>query len=195
MLRIYLLPLEVIGTARGPKYFVWKYNQGNPVHSTEWGLIDYGFEPTCMMVAQVTQADHDFLAVQSDVYAFPENIDATLGGQVSSLRTAMEAFNIPADWINASKTFREVIHMIAAVCLLMQRIKGILGNWGPFTQGGYSLSTKFSEMSLNEQGALSVAFGDMGFTSIDPADNLRKLLRDYGDAWAGKRILIGGNEL
>ena len=65
-MRYYILPVDTVGNARGPKYFKW-----GPSHPgyVGWKGMDYGNEPVMLVAADLPPADHAVLAAQPDVIA------------------------------------------------------------------------------------------------------------------------------
>lgn len=197
MKRFYLLPIAMIDTGRGPKYVRWRYNpDGIPIES--WGLMDYGFEPVCIFVGDMTDEQHLELSANPDVYAFPTDLDIPVGEESTALKSSFETFNFPANWITPASTYRQVLRRVAASCQCLQRLKGMVGNYCPFSLGGqwgdHSLNTKLSDIPLAVRGALLSACGQIGIESINESTTLRGLINRY--AWEWKEpILLGGEQL
>src|SRR3990167_4693881 len=135
--RFYLLPIEnsLDGTGRGPKYFSWRMDPDPPGIAGSWGMMDYGFVPYALLVAKdISQANHDALILNSDVYAFPINLDTPVSDPI--IDTFFENINLPTDWLTPATTYRELMRQTAGMFQFNQRYGG--GAAGP-TGGGYSM--------------------------------------------------------
>jgi hypothetical protein len=197
MMRFYLLPILMTATSRGAKYIKWRDNpDGIPVSS--WGLMDYGFEPVCVFAGEMTDEQHIELSAYPDVYALPIDLDMLVGEEATALKTAFEAFNFPANWITPSISYRQVLRRIAASCQCLQRLKGMIGNYCPFSLGGqwgdHLLSTKLADIPLAVRGALLSACGQIGIESLNESTTLRGLINRYAWEWRTP-ILLGGIEI
>lgn len=69
----YLVPFETVthgsGTARGPKYFAWRFAIAPlaALADAQWELRDYDSESIALVAADVTDEQHAALVAQSDV--------------------------------------------------------------------------------------------------------------------------------
>jgi hypothetical protein len=190
MIRFYLLPIERISNARGPKYFKWRYNLTGI--DCVWSMVDYGSIDMCVQAADITQADHDALILNADVYAFPENLDPVMTlTERSTLNTYIEAHGIPGDWLKSGDTFRSVLRTITAMMLYLQRALAILGYpTDPFS--GYSLNTRYNQLPTNYQNALSQAANSLGYAwDVAANDQVRKIWKMMADQWGSQPILFG----
>jgi hypothetical protein len=91
-----------------------------------WSAMDLGIEPTFIVGANLTADQHTFVSNQSDVFAFPANLDAPVGGNpaLNRVRNGLEQRNIPGSDIQASWTWRQVIGRIVESCFILQRLNG-----------------------------------------------------------------------
>src|SRR5690349_20512179 len=100
MLRLYIMPIIGVGTKldpRRPKYASTIDGAGLP-----WGMMDYGYRPTCLVGSDTDATVHAALTANADVYAFPDNFQtsgATLGNQTNTVANRLESFAIPAHWL------------------------------------------------------------------------------------------------
>jgi len=192
MQRFYLVPIETVGSARGPKYFAWRFDPDPPGLASAWSLMDYGFMPSGLIFCpDVIASDHTFLAAQSDVYDFPEVLNVTI-----SDRTAMDAFfeaiSIPTDWLTAGSTYLEFLRKMAGMFQFNQRYNGISGGHSIF-ENGRTLESNWNSLSAQEQSwflQTSVSFG--GPASIPGNPKLRSLTKQAGDLWGETPFLLGG---
>ena len=194
MIRFYLLPINRFedsdGIRRGPKYFKWN---GNPTGiDCRWSMKDYGSIDMALLAADILQVDHDSLVLNSDVYAFPENLNPLMTlAQRSTLNTYIEAYGIPGDWLKQGDTFRSVLRTITAMFLYLQRTLAILGYPAdPFA--GLTLNTRYNQMTIAYQNALSQAAIDLGYTwNVAANDQIRKIWKMMADQWGSREILFG----
>lgn len=198
MIRYYILPVErnAVENMRGPKYFRWRYDPDPPGIDCMWSLKDYGSIDMCVVVADITQADHDALVLNTDVYAFPENLDlVTTVAQRQALNTYIEAHGIPGDWLGAGMTFRVVLRTITSMFLYLQRVLAIIRYpTDPFA--GLTLNTKYSNIPNPLHDALYNAALQMGYSwNIGNNDQIRKIWKMMADQWGALPIYFGFTEL
>src|ERR1700693_3954213 len=126
------MPITGTGTdadSRRPKYADTDL-AGHP-----WAAMDFGNEPI-MLVATATNAA---LAAETDVTTIPLNLDQQIGAAVTTVQNKLESFNIPADWVTSTMTYRQVVRKVLQGFMFWQRAQG-LGIPLLFT-GGVKLST------------------------------------------------------
>jgi hypothetical protein len=92
----------------------------------QWSAMDLGIEPTFIVGANLTAEQHAFVSSQPDVFAFPVDIGAAIGGNpaLSRVRNGLEQRNIPAEDVVAGWTTRQVIARIIKSCFILQRLNG-----------------------------------------------------------------------
>jgi len=198
MQRFYLVPIEtnVVGGTqyRGPKYFgPWRNDPDPPaLVQSPWAVMDYGFVPYGLLVAKdINQTDHDALVLNIDVYAFPLDLD----GPVNDLAidAFFEAINIPTDWLTPATTYRELMRQLAGMFQFNQRYAGISRqNASVFDNA--DLSTRLREMTAQEQEWFYQTVESFGYSRDLVNDNaqLRQLVKQAGDFWAGQTFYLGG---
>ena len=99
---IYLVPIETIGSARGPMYFSWKYNPDGIV--CNWAMMDYGFAPSALLVAKdISESDHAIVIANADVFYFPANLEGPVDQAVQPF---FEGVKLPTDWLTPATTWR-----------------------------------------------------------------------------------------
>lgn len=124
MLRLYILPIERNGNARGPKYFPWKYDP-DPIPAladTRPATMDFGGIDMCLVAVDVTTAQNNALAVQTDVIAVPQNLDNQVNGNLTAVADALETLRIPSGWVQTTDTYRSILRTICGMFLYMQRV-------------------------------------------------------------------------
>src|SRR3990167_9302367 len=123
MLRLYLMPITGAGTSqadpRQPKY--------TADLGPEWSMMDYGLVPWCIVAAERDDAVHAALTANADVRAVPVDLDSTVGAALSATQTALETARIPAGWVTAGMTWRQVLRPVMGLFQLAQRYHGATG--------------------------------------------------------------------
>ncbi len=192
MLKLYITPVIGDGltmqTIRRPKYSAASF-----VSSHLWGMIDFGLEPTCIFVAEVTAPEHTTISGQTDVYSFPDDIDVQLGAQnANTLKNYLETRNIPANWAGNTDTYRSVVHVVGGMFQFMQRLNAFSPI--PLFGSGITMETRFNQLSPTMQTALIAAANSMGYdtTSISGGLTLRLALKQLADSWTGGTIDVMG---
>jgi hypothetical protein len=192
-IRFYVLPMEPIPPSgfRHPKYFAYD-PLGVTGITANYSLKDYGLVDFCVIVTDISAADHTTLSSNADVLAPPVNIDTTMTqGAVNSAKTFLEGFNIPADWVNAGVTYRSVIRTVTGIFLFMQRVTAILGHGINFAN--VSLSAQWQNFPADIQAALLQAATEFGYSTaqLTGTTTLRAILKFMADAWGATPILFG----
>ena len=193
--RFYILP--VIGSGidhtdgRRPKY-------SDALGTVSWSAMDYGAEPVMLLQAEVTAAQDALLISNSDVFALPANLDATLtSAKVAAARAALEGLHIPAtNWVTTSITWRQFVRTVAQMMQFFQRLGAIRGNARIFG-GSVTLATQWNQLSVEDQSAITQAALSLGFSTepLRGANNLRNVLKAMADQWGNRQIVMGGLEL
>ena len=201
MLKLYLVPIEIVSTganteARGPKYLVWKYDPDPPGIACNFGMMMYGFTPYALVAAlDITQIDHDALILHSDVFAFPDNLDASVSDP--NIDTFFETIHVPTDWLTPSTSYRELLRQTAGMIQFNQRYGGIYGE----RYGGWhslfdtaTLDTRLSQLATQEREIFLATVQSFGYDpSLIPTNaRLRQLVKQAGSYWEGQPFYIGG---
>lgn len=198
MNRLYLVPVEENGNARGPKYFTWKYDPDPPgIATTRLSNQYYGFHPWTLTMAQgISQADHDYLAVQPDVYVYPplDQLDEPILG-TDNIDAFYESINIPTDWMTASNTYREFLRQTMGMFMFHNRYE--FKSQGHSLFEGGDLSTRYRQLTTQEQGWFDETLLSFGYDPalINPNNTLRQMLKQASDIFAGYNFTLGGIEI
>ena len=190
MIRFYILPIERVDNHRGPKYFKWRFNETGI--DCRWSMKDYGSIDMAVLAADILQADHDALVLNSDVYAFPENIDPAMTlAERSALNTYIEAHGIPGDWLAPGDTFRSVLRVITGMFLYLQRVLAIIG-YPTDPYSGLTLNTQYRNIPNPLHDAMSQAAAELGYTwNVGNNDQVRKIFKLMSDEWGSQPIYFG----
>ena len=196
VIRYYILPVDIYnnpdsgGRERGPMYLKWRRNPDGL--AVQWSAKDYGSIDMMVVAVNAEEADHTYLAAQSDVYAFPENLDVNPSpAELSALEDYLEIAFIPAQWLSPSETWREALRTITGMFLFMQRLTGITGE-NPLTWG-ITLNTQFRNIDQQYQDAITEAFVTLDYDETVLRDNwtLRIILKNAADQWGERPIYFG----
>jgi hypothetical protein len=201
MKRLYILPVieTIIGeiTYRSPAYFGGRFISGDSeLFGVSEAVMYYGRENVCMVGADVTTEQHNQLSAYVDVLAIPENLDNNLSpAAVSKAQSTLEDMNIPANWINSSYTFRQVLRIVGGLFQFAQRVKGLTKE--KIFDLGIPMSRKWKDLPLGMKQRLSDAADSMGYDKSDITANstVRQVLKNLADQWGGRKLLIGGIEI
>lgn len=127
-MRVYLTPYVGDGTAENPKR--GKYcNVGKfkgrsfPGIMKRWSAMPFGVTQVCLVSAYVTPEEHEQLMQNSDVFAFPEDLDSELNNTLA-LEQALIYFGIPHEWLSKGMRYREILRRISGMFQMMQNMNG-----------------------------------------------------------------------
>lgn len=194
-IRYLIVPVIKVDNRRSPAHFGGRaFPPDTELVGVVWGMMDYGLIDVGLVAADVDATQVTYLETLSDVQLVPANIDNTIGTQarVDVVSAALEAFNIPATWVNVGDTYRTVMREIAGYFLFMQRITGITGV-DPTTLG-VNLSTRFNQLSTLWQNAILQAAADLNYstTALTGTATLRQILRNIASQNGSRTFQIGG---
>ncbi len=198
MQKFYLIPIEIVSQgagqeARGPKYFAWRFDPDPPGINCRWNMMDYGLTPYAMLLAHdITQADHDALMLNPDVYAFPDTLDAPVSDP--AIDTFFEAIYLPTDWLTPATTYRELLRQVAGMMQFNQRYSGISGGHSIFEAA--TLQTRLNQMTAQERTWFLATVQSFGYDrALVPLNaRLRQLVKSAGNYWVGQPFYMGGFE-
>jgi hypothetical protein len=168
--QLYVMPITGTGTGadpRRPKY------ADTDLAGTDWSAMDFGNEPVVLVATETNAA----LGAEVDVTTIPLNLDQNLtAGAVTTVQNKLEAFNIPADWVSTSLTYRQVVRRVCLGFQLWQRCQG-LGLTTLFT-GGVTLSTTFGSLPVGVRTTLQNAAVSLGLntSSLTGASTIRQII-------------------
>jgi len=93
--RFYIMPLTVVASRRGPKYLKWRDNPTGI--DAPWAMVDYGFQPTCLVAAEVDTTQHSSLNANADLMAAPADLDSTIGNaaQRDNVKAKLDTLDPP----------------------------------------------------------------------------------------------------
>ena len=145
-----------------------------------------------VVATDVTQAQHDFLILQANVYAFPENLDVSMAlADRQALNTYLEAHAIPGDWLSPTDTFRTALRTVTCMMRYVMRVLGILGYpIDPFA--GLTLNTQYKNIPNPMHDAMQEAAVGQGYAwNVSGNDQIRKIFKTMSDQWANTPTYFG----
>lgn len=194
---LFLIPLEVTGTHRSPKYFCKIGPPIPPCISSGFNLMDYGFVNWALLLAPNLSAE-DRLMLQSaeDVFTFPENLDGPVDQEVQPF---FEDIHLPTDWLVPATTWRELLRQVAGMFTFNQRFAWIAAAETGEVHSIFdnaNLDTRLRQMTADEITWFLMTVESFGF---DPAvvslnSQLRQLVRQAGDFWEDQPFHLGSWE-
>lgn len=160
----------------------------------------YGFEPVCIVGADLTIADDATVAGQADVHPLPFNLSATLtSGQVSAVQSFLEAGHIPGGWVTTDLTWTQVARTVLGVFSFFQRFATTYAAAiGQPPQSVFAanltLDTTFGSLPAAVRSALSATAQAFGFSTagVTGATTLRVILKAMADNFQGRPFSFNG---
>lgn len=190
---LYVMPLAGTGAKgdpRRPKY------RDALFPSLAWDMWDYGDNPWCLVgVVDVPAAVDAQIAGQPDVFALPQDLDATVGGvgARNAIRSRLEAAEIPGTWVQTTTTYRAIVRMVGGCCQFAQRYQGTVG--GVLFPGAVTLDSTFGSLAPAQRAGMLGAAASLGMSTATwtAAATLRSVMQSAGDQYVAARPLsIGG---
>lgn len=185
-LRLYFVPKVLDGDTYRPKYFT-----DGTIAVTPWSAMD--FDDWYLIAADLSSGDHTAVNGQPDAMALPANLSGTLSaGQVTTVQTRLEAANIPANWVDTSYTWRQVLRIVCGMMKLNQRFKGGNDGAGIF-QPGINLNSTVGDLSSQVRTRLTDAAVSLGLDiqGITLSTTLRAVYRNFGGQFLAIPLQIG----
>lgn len=200
--RLYIVPSEIYdpGTTTiyyGPLYFSWRWGTGD---LPKLGTVDYGFTSGFLVLAELTQVQHDWLIIQPGAFAFPDPVDLDTNiaqEDTAALRVVFETFNVPADWLTSANSYRELLHATYGIFRFAQRYTFVASQNGApshtYLFDSIDLDTKFRDFPEDVQTWFSLTVADYGLDPeiIKENNDMRQMLKQAGD-YLAIPLQIGG---
>ena len=196
MIRFYVLPVETNASARGPKYFAWRFDPDPPGIACKWGLMDYGLIDACLLAADITQEQHEQLTANVDVAAPPQNIDQSISEiAIPQVKAVLEELRIPADWVTGAYTYRQILRMIAGLFQFAQRHHGLHNE--PLIDNKSQLELRWNQIPIARRERIQQTADSLGYDYSAVAGTwlVRRILKHLGDQWGARPFYMGGVEL
>ena len=185
-IRVYIVPMVILNGIRQPKYI--------PALTYVWGALDYGAEDTALCsVVDISVADHDALVLNTDAFGMPADLTGLMSSTaVTKAQTYLEGLNIPAGWINTTRTYLDVVRIVGGLFMFNQRWRGRTGS-SPFKQT-LTLSTIYSDLTTERQDDLKYVFDSLGVdrTLLTASSTLRDGFVIFGKQFRLKPLVMNG---
>ena len=200
-IQVYLIPFTVDSVGdinyRAPLYLGGRTRPRMPgLDNVYFALWDYGAEPLCILGAEATAGQHNLLSNQVNLYQFPENLDTEpLPSERTALQAWLESRKVPADWIVAGQTFRQILRILWGMFQYMQRLHGTTPD--RLFAGGVTLDSTFGSLPSSMQLSMIEAGVSLGYPvgAFVSTDLLRTTLKKVGDLWGNRLLILGGIEI
>jgi hypothetical protein len=191
---LYIVPNVVITTTprlkRGPKY---AYGSGFTCEAKHWGLND-----AWLVAADVPDAVDAQVSAQSDVIRIPDNLNNTLtGGAVTTAQNALEAKDIPAQWITSGMSYRTLLRIMIGFFIFVNRYHFIDQRNTALVDATNNLDLQFNQLPARIQTALIQTADSLGLdrSQVTATSTLREIFRQIGVQSTGVARKIGGIEI
>ncbi len=189
--KLYTVPIISVvrmGEAgREPKYV--------PDLGVSWAMIDYGYQPTCIVAADVDASQDNTIAGKPDAIPIPDDLSGQVGGNpvLSGIKSKLAASMTPETWIVATTTYQQILRMINAISILLLRYAVMNSDaTAPFTS--LTLDSLFSAMPVAKRTGFINAAQNMGLstTAFVGTNTLRVVLQSVGDQMTNVGRTLGG---
>lgn len=189
--RYYIMPLQVVGNRRGPKYLRWRDNPAGL--DVPWSLKDFGFEPACMVAADVDPAQHQAISANPDVLSAPENLDDVIdtAQKRDAARAALDTLNVPSGFVQMGMTFRAVVRPLCHLFLFAQRYHAMTGR--KLVEAGYTLRTQIGDLPQSVRQDLTAVADSLGYdhSGVHGAMTYQQGLKLLADQWGDRPVRFG----
>ena len=191
-LRLFALPIIGAGTRVDPRRAKYM-EESAELAGVFYRFMDYGQHPGCLMVADVTNAQRNFLSGQPDVRLVPANLNNTVGAALTATRNTLEALHIPAGWVQSGTTWREVVRAVGGLFQFAQRYAGIT-NGQDLLPDGVDLNLTVAEVPQARRDSLAATAASFGYDTgaITGSTTIRATLKILADQWGDDPFYLGG---
>jgi hypothetical protein len=168
--RFYIDPMETIASGP-PGRMVRRAKYVDALGITRRAIQDYGQEPTCVLAADVSTAQHSSLSANADVTVIPANLDLQVGANLATVQANLEALNIPSDMVTPATSYRQILRGVIAVF----SISASTPLFGP----GVTLDTTLGALLPAVRAQLKAAAESAGYdyTGLTLASTIRDALK------------------
>jgi hypothetical protein len=179
-LRFYVMPVIGTGTSFTDAIRPAYVGDGQ-LSSHSWAAMDYGNEPTMLVMGDVTPSEQTAIAAHADVIAAPADLTALVGSNLVTVQTALESVNIPADWVTSGMTFRAVLRWVSSLFQILQRFNGLQG--GRFFPVGITLNSTVGDLSAGQRQKVQAVADSLGLNTagITLTTTIRAALKILAD--------------
>lgn len=186
----YLVPVEIVGSARGPEYFDWRFDPDLDSITARHSQADYGFLPNMLLVAfDMTLADHTAVCLNLDVYCFPDDLDQPITDP--TIDVFFEGLNIPTNWLTPSTTYRELLRSTMGMFQYNQRFSAQCSH-SLLGEGGYTLDDRWNNLTAQDQTCFDAVSASFGLPAVSGNPLLRSLVKRVDAYWQSQTFFLGG---
>jgi len=176
----FIIPMEGAGTKLDPlreKYV--------PALGVDRAIVDH--DDNAIVWADTTPAQDAALALNADVIVVPPLDDLVALG---ATQAELEAISIPAQWITAAMTYRDVLRALVGIAQLIQRTEGL----GFKLKLAGNLDLTMAQIPVDIRQALADASDQLGLdrSTIVGTTTVRAALRILGKQFLdGRGVRLG----
>lgn len=194
--RFYIVPNSVDFIEEHGSNGTAGYNERRAKYFKDLALIQpsirhYGQEGYCIVACDLSTIDHDYVSQNADVITFPVSLDNTPNtANRNAAITALEARNIPAGWITAGMTWRQILRGVLKIILIIKDLNGGVEFLGRLFQNGVTMSTQFQDLPQDVRNKM-IAFGNrrnLDVSSLSGASTIRQILRALAEQTPTPRL-------
>ena len=165
----YVVPMIGVGTRqdpRRPKYIA--------ALGVQFAIMD--MDTSAVVWADTTPAQEAAVGANSDALVVPP-LDNTVA--LNATKNALEALNIPAQWVTAGMTYRNVLRVVCGMAALIQRTDGL---GAKLTLTPARLDLTMAQIPANLRQSLADASDSLGLdrSSIVNGTTVRAALKILG---------------
>jgi hypothetical protein len=187
----YIMPQT--GTGVGHDDIRAKYADTLADSGLYWESSKFGADATYIVyVRDIDAATSATLSGDAAVTALPPLANTIPNqGTLNTVKSKLEALNVPAGWVQVGMTYQTVLHYTFAFFQILQRWVGMGG--AAVFGGGVTLDTQFGSLSATAQQRLRdvAAWFGMNFTSVTAATPLRTILKTLADQYTAPLYIAG----
>lgn len=190
-IRYYLIPIEQTNNIRTVKYL--RSRLGSGTIDVSYSMMDYGLVNAGLVMADVTNAQHNAIVANADVTAIPANIDSTItAGDLPSVKAALETLRIPGNWATTANTYRQIMRMVGGLFQFAQRHQGLYNQ--TIIPDNINLDMIWSDIPLQWRQNLQGTADSFGYdySQITGSTPVRTILKSLADQWGSTPLLLGG---
>lgn len=156
----------------------------------DWSMMDYGLMPLGLVAANVDREIHAQITGQPDVIYAPLDIDQPIGRECNGVKRRLLDLRIPAGWLDADHTYREVLRTVAGCFQLSQAFHGayhkrLLPERTP-------LSAQFRETPKDFRDELYALMWTAGTIIRSNHASLHQIFKSFAEAWHMETFHLGG---
>ena len=159
-----------------------------------WAAMDYGFQPVMLVALDASDAEDAALQLNADVTRVPDNLDQQVGAvALSIIQNALETRHLPAGWVTAGITYREVLRTIGGFFAFLQRYSTVANSTALVFGGSVNLDTRVNQLPVAVRNNLSATATSLGLNAsgITGTTILRTVLKNIADQWGQREIALG----